>query len=207
MHVTPARRCNLQEPNNVLRTLGYIFVQRMETPALTLSFLPRPPAVATFSSASSSSKVTSFGADSQKSKPLQRDMVTQHVDGSSQRECVLWVLSMKFELPRIQEDMATSLAITLLGHDLFLKSQVPACYELSSHLHTTFSALSDSLAWIQKHGKMDTVYLALVLGLTTGAPKTCVVLVLKGLSVKDLGSTERRPGRPAVFHRPLRMHL
>ena len=54
---------------------------------------------------------------------------------------------------------------------------------------------------------MDTVYLALVLGLTTGAPKTCVVLVLKGLEVKDLGSTERRPGRPAVFHRPLRMHL
>lgn len=58
---------------------------------------------------------------------------------------------------------------------------ITAFDELSSHLHTTFSALSTALARNQKHGKMDTVYLALVLGPTIGAPKARVVLVLEGL--------------------------
>ena|ERR1700761_819253 len=100
-------------------------------PALTPSFLPPSPTVATFSSTPlSSSKVTSFGADSQKSKPPispQHDTVTQRVDESSQRERLLRVPFMKLELPAIQEEMAASLAVALLGHVLFLKSQVPLC--------------------------------------------------------------------------------
>jgi hypothetical protein len=64
---------------------------------------------------------------------------------------------------------------------------ITAFDELSSHLHTTFSALSTALARNQKHGKTDTVYLALVLGPTIGAPKARVVLVLEGLEVKIWG--------------------
>ena len=140
--------------------------------------------------------------------------------------------------------MAASLAIALLGHVLFLKSQVPLyvapsfllllCFflsrsllniwpfsfspvaqlgrvpggtsasraarkrsdmitafdELSSHLHTTFSALSIALARNPAHRSTETVYLALVLGPTIGAPKARVVLVLEGLEVKTWGQRE-----------------
>ena len=100
-------------------------------PALTPSFLPPPSEVVTSPSAfSSSKKGTSPGADSQKSIPPispQRDMVTQRVGGSLQRERVLRMPSMKLEVHTIQEDMAASLAVALLGHVLFLKSQVPLC--------------------------------------------------------------------------------
>jgi hypothetical protein len=34
---------------------------------------------------------------------------------------------VKLDVPAIQEDMAASLAVALLGHVLFLKSQVPLC--------------------------------------------------------------------------------
>ena len=67
---------------------------------------------------------------------------------------------------------------------------IAAFDELSSHLHTTFSALSTALARSQTHGKTDTVYLALVLGPTIGAPKARVVLVLEGLEVKIWGQRE-----------------
>jgi hypothetical protein len=93
-------------------------------PTLTPSFLPPPPAF------SSSKKCTSLGADSQKSIPPispQRDAVTQRVDGSLQRERVLRIPSMKLEVPAIQEDVAATLAVALLGHVLFLKSQLPLC--------------------------------------------------------------------------------
>ena len=42
---------------------------------------------------------------------------------------------MKLEVPAIQDDMAASLAVTLLGHVLFLKSQVPLCVVLLSFVH------------------------------------------------------------------------
>jgi hypothetical protein len=100
-------------------------------PALTPSFLPPFPVVENSPSAfSSSKKVTSLGADSQKSIPPispQRDTATQRVDGSLQRERALRMPSMKLDVPAIQEDMAASLAVALLGHVLFLKSQVPLC--------------------------------------------------------------------------------
>ena len=67
---------------------------------------------------------------------------------------------------------------------------ITAFDELSSHLHTTFSALSNALAQNQKHGKTDTAYLALVLGPTIGAAKARVVLVLEGLEVKIWGQQE-----------------
>jgi hypothetical protein len=62
--------------------------------------------------------------------------------------------------------------------------------ELSSHLHTTFSALSTALAQNPTHRSTDTVYLALVLGPTIGAPKARVVLAVEGLEVKIWGKRE-----------------
>ena len=80
---------------------------------------------------------------------------------------------------------------------------ITAFDELSSHLHTTFSALSTALARNQKLRKKDTVYLALVLGPTIGAPKARIVLVLEGFEVKIWGHQEGAEGpRPssADFH-------
>jgi len=67
---------------------------------------------------------------------------------------------------------------------------ITAFDELSSHLHTTFSALSTALARNPAHRSTETVYLALVLGPTIGAPKARVVLVLEGLEVKIWGQRE-----------------
>ena len=67
---------------------------------------------------------------------------------------------------------------------------VTAFDELSSHLHTTFSALSTALAQNPAHRSTETVYLALVLGPTIGAPKARVVLALEGLEVKIWGQQE-----------------
>lgn len=67
---------------------------------------------------------------------------------------------------------------------------ITAFDELSSHLHTTFSALSTALARNPTHRNTDTVYLALVLGPTIGAPKARVVLALEGLEVKIWGLRE-----------------
>jgi hypothetical protein len=62
--------------------------------------------------------------------------------------------------------------------------------ELSSHLYTTFSALSTALARNPARRNTDTVYLALVLGPTIGAPKARVILVLDSLEVKIWGERE-----------------
>lgn len=67
---------------------------------------------------------------------------------------------------------------------------IDAFDELSSHLHTTFSALSTALAHNPARRDTDTVYLALVLGPTIGAPKARVILVLEGLEVKIWGERD-----------------
>ncbi len=45
----------------------------------------------------------------------------------SVRKRALKIPSLKLDIPTIQDDMAASLAVALLGHVLFLKSQVPLC--------------------------------------------------------------------------------
>ena len=67
---------------------------------------------------------------------------------------------------------------------------IAAFDELSSHFHTTCSALSTALAQSKRHGKTDIVYLSLVLGPAIGAPKARVGLVLEGLEVKIWGQRE-----------------
>lgn len=92
-------------------------------PILTPSYLP-PPANTTFpSSACASSNGTNPSATTPTSP--EQDPVTQRLDVPSVRKRTLKIPFIELETPAIQEDMAASLAVALLGHVLFLKSQVP----------------------------------------------------------------------------------
>ena len=108
-------------------------------PILTPSFLPHPPGL---SSHSPSSKATCLRAPgSQVPTPPtspEQDAVTQRSDPPPKRECALKIPSVNLEVPSIQENMAASLAIALLGHVLFLKSQVPLCVAPSFSLLLCF---------------------------------------------------------------------
>ena len=205
-------------------------------PTLTPSYLPPPANTAFLSPACASSNGKNTSAATPTSP--EQDPVTQRLDLPLVRKRTLKIPFIELETPAIQEDMAASLAVALLGHVLFLKSQVPlyaatllvphdllssqlffstspvtqlarvpgggsasraakkrsdmvnAFDELSSHLHTTFSALSTALARNPAHRDTDTVYLALVLGPTIGAAKARVVLALEGLEVKIWGTRE-----------------
>ena len=104
-------------------------------PTLTPSYLP-PPAISAFPSppCASSNGASSNGASSNgirfsattPTSPKQ-DAVTQRSDVPSVRNRALKVPFVKLDAPTIQEDMAASLAVALLGHVLFLKSQAPLC--------------------------------------------------------------------------------
>jgi hypothetical protein len=99
-------------------------------PTLTPSYLP-PPAISALpsppraSSSGASSNGTRFSATTPTSP--KQDAVTQRSDMPSVRNRALKVPFVKLDTPTIQEDMAASLAVALLGHVLFLKSQVPLC--------------------------------------------------------------------------------
>jgi hypothetical protein len=100
-------------------------VSRKEMPTLTPSYLP-PPAISAFPSPPcASSNGTRFSAITPTSP--KQDAVTQRSDVPSVRKRALKVPFVKLDTPTIQEDMAASLAVALLGHVLFLKSQVPLC--------------------------------------------------------------------------------
>ncbi|KDQ52026.1 hypothetical protein JAAARDRAFT_139351 [Jaapia argillacea MUCL 33604] len=126
------------------------------------------------------------------------------------------------EADRLNNTMAARLAMSLLGHVLFLKSQVPfpvmqlarlpskqpdtramkkrtdllsSLDILSSHLCTTFTALSTALAKshhrrskLEPQDRRAQVYLAMVLGPSVNAAKSRMMLVLDGLDVKVWGS-------------------
>jgi hypothetical protein len=105
-------------------------------PTLTPSYLP-PPAFSAIpsphrASSNGASKGASKGASSNgthfsatiPTSPKQ-DAVTKRQDIPSARKRVLKVPFVKLDTPTIQDDMAASLAVALLGHVLFLKSQVP----------------------------------------------------------------------------------
>ena len=98
---------------------------RKEMPTLTPSYLP-PPAFSVFPSPPcASSNGTHFSATTPTSP--KQDAVEQRSDMLPMRKRALKVPFVKLDSPTIQEDMAASLAVALLGHVLFLKSQVPLC--------------------------------------------------------------------------------
>ncbi|KAH9978150.1 hypothetical protein BGW80DRAFT_1286061 [Lactifluus volemus] len=191
-------------------------------PTLTPSYLPPSPP-----KTSPSSPFPSLKAGHPSDRPemslastsIERDADGQRLNVPLKRERELNIPSMRLDMPVISEDMAASLAVALLGHVLFLKSQVPfpvaqlgrvpgassvsraakkradmitTFDELSSHLHTTFSALSTALARNKNHASTHTAYLALVLGPTIGAPKARVILALEGLEVKIWGERAKK---------------
>ena len=94
-------------------------------PTLTPSYLP-PPA---FSAFPSQPCVSSNGTRSRATTPtsLKQDAVVQRPDMLRVRKRALKAPFVKLDTPTIQEDMAASLALAVLGHVLFLKSQVPLC--------------------------------------------------------------------------------
>jgi hypothetical protein len=107
-------------------------------PILTPSYLP-PPATTAFPSPScTSSNGTCPGlGPGAATRPCTRltptptspeqEAVTQRLDVPLTRKRTLKIPLVKLETPSIQEDMAATLAVALLGHVLFLKSQVPLC--------------------------------------------------------------------------------
>ena len=100
-------------------------------PILTPSYLPPAPGLASHSPSCASSNATCHSPPrSQVPTPLtspEQEATTQRSDVPLKRERSLKVPSVKLDVPAIQEDMAASLAVALLGHVLFLKSQVPLC--------------------------------------------------------------------------------
>ncbi|KAI0313566.1 hypothetical protein OF83DRAFT_1140753, partial [Amylostereum chailletii] len=214
-------------------------------PLLTSSFTPPMPSPSSATSSETSSTHTSRSgsARSLSSTPTSPERGTRpdakSVAGPSQdlstdetktkKPCTLKIPTVMLQTPVISDDMAASLAVSLLGHVLFLKSQVPfpvaqlmrlppssnaraakkraelvnAFDELSSHLHTTFTALSTAFAKnktrypLVHSGAAPEVaptmsaHLVFLVGPTVGAPKARVVLSVDGLEVKAWGERER----------------
>ncbi|KAF9035381.1 hypothetical protein BDZ89DRAFT_1157784 [Hymenopellis radicata] len=119
----------------------------------------------------------------------------------------------------IPDTIAASLASSLLGHVLFLKNQVPlpipqlnrlkptsaksaklkdqlldAFDTLTSHLDTTFTALSTAFAKRRGRGTSSSrVYLAIMLGPSVGTAKARVLLAVDGLETKVWGERDDLP--------------
>ncbi|KAI0784397.1 hypothetical protein C8Q75DRAFT_395331 [Abortiporus biennis] len=158
---------------------------------------------------------------------------------SSQRKRNMKVPAVYLEEASISSVMAARLATSLISHVLFLKNQIPlpvvqlskmsvrtetrttkkrvelvnAIDTLSSHLHTTFAALSTAycrrgtpspnsahndypesisapIARGRRHGPPMQAHLAIVLGSSVGAAKAKVLFVVDGLEVKLWGARE-----------------
>ena len=111
---------------------------RSDMPTLTPSYLP-PPAVTAFHSPSCASSNGTCPSAATATSPEQ-DAVTQRLDVPLVRKRTLKIPSVKLETPAIQDEMAASLAVALLGHVLFLKSQVPLCAAPLLTLHSLLSS-------------------------------------------------------------------
>ncbi|CAA7269163.1 unnamed protein product [Cyclocybe aegerita] len=123
---------------------------------------------------------------------------------------------VKLDTDTITDETAGRLASSLLGHVLFLKNQVPfpvqqlgripggqtnsrafkqrtellSSYDtISSHLDTTFSALSTALARSSRHTqrKVALAYLAILVGPSIGTAKSKVFLGIDGLEMRVWG--------------------
>ncbi|KAJ7983044.1 hypothetical protein DFH06DRAFT_978230 [Mycena polygramma] len=131
------------------------------------------------------------------------------------------VSRITLDVDDISAELAAHLAATLVGHVLFLKNQVPfpvmqlyripggkstpralklrtelleAVDTLSSHLGTTFSALSTAFARAGAAGSgprpARRAYLAILVGPSIGSAKTRVMFAVDGLAVRIWGERE-----------------
>ncbi|RDB20244.1 hypothetical protein Hypma_012607 [Hypsizygus marmoreus] len=158
--------------------------------------------------------------------PTQPTMTAKQFTSEARKECVEVKPSTKvpivsLEWDKIMDALAASLATSLLGHVLFLKSQVPLPVQqlsriqsfkstaraakqrtdlltsfdtLTSHLNTTFTALSTALARSstsdQEHPNVRSpkdrprAYLAILVGPSMGSAKSKVMFAVDGLETK-----------------------
>jgi hypothetical protein len=122
---TSVVRCNYNQQRRIPKKM----------PVLTPSFLP-PPVISAFPSPSCpSSNGTRPSATPTSPK---QGAVTQRSDMPSVRKRALKIPFVRLDTPTIQDDMAASLAVALLGHVLFLKSQVPLCVAFPTRCRTVF---------------------------------------------------------------------
>ncbi|THH29557.1 hypothetical protein EUX98_g4632 [Antrodiella citrinella] len=142
----------------------------------------------------------------------------------------LTIPAVHLDVDEISSAMAARLASSLVSHVLFLKSQIPfpvvqlarmptskdnkatkkkvdlmnAIDTLSSHLYTTFRALSTAFAVSVTSGpsghkshdqppsRQAQAHMAIVLGAGVGAPKARVMLVMSGLKVHHAGVAQKQ---------------
>ncbi|KAJ7476945.1 hypothetical protein B0H11DRAFT_2031342 [Mycena galericulata] len=165
-----------------------------------------------------SENITASGHDT-KTVALPPDV--QHSDGKS-ADPPLTVSRISLDLENIGAEIASDLASSLVAHILFLKNQVPfpimqlyripngksnpralklrtdllASYDtLSSHLGTTFSALSTAFALTASpDAKINRptrrAYLAILVGPSIGSAKTKVMFAVDGLVAKIWGERD-----------------
>ncbi|KAI0730005.1 hypothetical protein C8Q72DRAFT_274145 [Fomitopsis betulina] len=176
-----------------------------------------------------------FSAHHDDSRPPCNAQPTQNAEPSTSQEqpqtpspaaSHLRVPHVVLDTPAVTHTMAATLAMSLLGHVLFLKSQVPfpvmqlvrmpssqsdsraakrraellaAIDTLSSHMRTTFTALSTALA-LRKTGEdgavpppTGTAHLAFVLGPSVGAARARIIYAVDGLEVKVWGARDDLP--------------
>ncbi|KDR74289.1 hypothetical protein GALMADRAFT_250076 [Galerina marginata CBS 339.88] len=141
--------------------------------------------------------------------------------------CMIKHPVVKLEVDKITDATAGRLATSLLGHVLFLKNQVPfpvtqlgripggkstaraakqraellASFDtVSSHLDTTFTALSTALARCSdgSNSKVAQAHLAILIGPSLGSAKSKVILGIDGLEpgvwgrTKDISSAKQQ---------------
>ncbi|KAG5642138.1 hypothetical protein DXG03_003568 [Asterophora parasitica] len=115
---------------------------------------------------------------------------------------------VSLDVDSISDELAARLAISLLGHVLFLKSQSTARAlkqrtellssfdTLSSHLNTTFTALSSALARVRNPHEATSnpttgrAYLAIFVGSQTASAKSKVIYAVDGLELKKIGARD-----------------
>ncbi|KAG0692264.1 hypothetical protein DFH29DRAFT_970792 [Suillus ampliporus] len=127
--------------------------------------------------------------------------------------------SVTLDADLVTDSMAARLCISLIGHVLFLKSQVPfpvmqmarmsggdellnSFDTLASHLNTTFTALSTAFALRSGTPRKDAqnsgrAYLAVVLGPTPGSAKCRVMVGVDALEAKVWGERDDCSGVPS----------
>ncbi|KAK7053790.1 hypothetical protein R3P38DRAFT_2852165 [Favolaschia claudopus] len=167
---------------------------------------------------SDASETSSFPTDSKgAAKPTNHQDIDVSTSIDTSRSNT--VAKITLDVENLNSEIASELSSALVGHVLFLKNQVPfpvmqlsrmpgakstpkalklrtdlmsSFDTLSSHLHTTFNALSTAFALATESSSRPTrlAYLAILVGPSIGSAKTKIMLGLDGLVTKVWGERD-----------------